>query len=265
MTERDRNMTETAASKGPVRLLHECARLAGFDPATGWPDELPFKGVVNILAGEWKLSDAGRKEWARMLSAAIKPGGGLTTIEKVTTVQPLPRGIGRRLSQNSTWNHWAHGREPEMLYMPAPETRVSYYVTRAALAAWLRAIGETAETLSPCALRWLGDEWQPAQEPETGTTGKPGGKVEAKKDTIRAILAAIKKLDPEFLPEAMPGQKADFFALCREYDPQAFKTVTLDTFDGYLSGLCKFGQGARPSDYYREIAPRIGVKRIKSD
>jgi hypothetical protein len=178
-------MTETAASKGPVRLLHECARLAGFDPATGWPDELPFKGVVNILAGEWKLSDAGRKEWARMLSAAIKPGGGLTTIEKVTTVQPLPRGIGRRLSQNSTWNHWAHGREPEMLYTPAPETRVSYYITRAALAAWLRAIGETAETLNPCALLWLGDEWQPVQAPETG---KPGG--ERKRSEGAAAVAS---------------------------------------------------------------------------
>ncbi len=89
---------------------------------------------------------------------------------------------------------------------------------------------------------------------------------EAKKDTIRAILAAIKELDPGFSPETMPGQKADFFALCRAHDPEkAFQTVTQSTFNDYLKGVCKFGRGARPTDYYRKIAPRIGVKRMKAD
>lgn len=87
---------------------------------------------------------------------------------------------------------------------------------------------------------------------------------EAKKDKIRAILAAIKELDPEFSHEAMPGQKADFFALCREYDPQAFQTVAQSTFNDYLKGWCKFGNGAIPTDYYRKISHRIGVKRIKT-
>lgn len=92
---------------------------------------------------------------------------------------------------------------------------------------------------------------------------KPG-KVSAKKDTIRTILMDIKELDPEFSPETMPGQKADFFKLCQQVDPKAFKFITFVTFDGYLPGLCKFCQGARPTNYYLDISPRIGVKRIKS-
>lgn len=94
---------------------------------------------------------------------------------------------------------------------------------------------------------------------------KPKGKLEAKKDTIRAILDDIKELDPEFSPETMPGQKTDFFMLCREHDPEKeFKTVVQSTFNDYLKGLCVFGRGARPTNYYREISPRIGVKRIKA-
>jgi hypothetical protein len=110
-------------------------------------------------------------------------------------------------------------------------------------------------------IAWLGDERQATQAPENAA--EPG-KVEARKETIRAILAAIKELDPEFSHFAMPGQKADFFALCREHDPPAFKYVVQSTFNDYLSGLCKFRQGARPTNYYREISPRIGVKRIKA-
>lgn len=161
-------MTENRdrATKGPIRLLHECARLAGFDPARGWPGELPLKGVVNILAGAWRLSDEGRKEWSRIVSAAVKPGGGLPTIEKATTFQPATRKIGS-LAGNGRFSHWATGLDPELAYTPPPETRVTYYVTRAALAAWLRAIGETTETISACALAWLGPDWQatPKLEP----------------------------------------------------------------------------------------------------
>lgn len=94
-------------------------------------------------------------------------------------------------------------------------------------------------------------------------TQKANSKLQAKKDTIRAILAAIKELDPKFSHETMPGQRVDFFSLCQEYDPQAFLTVTQSTFNDYLKGWCKFGNGAIPTDYYRKISPRIGVKRIK--
>jgi hypothetical protein len=51
----------------------------------------------------------------------------------------------------------------------------------------------------------------------------------------------------------MPGVKADFFAVARKYNAALDKSeATLDT---YLSGLCRFKQGATPSDFYAKLFP----------
>jgi hypothetical protein len=234
-------MTETARPRSTSRILHECARQVGFNAADGWPSELTLWELALVLSDV--ANDV--ETWQSVIAATPPP----------TITRQLPR----------------HEEEKRLNRACRPEQhgyRLAFWeelvsvklVEREAVAAWLRTIGETSETLNPCALAWLGENRAP-ESAGSETASKP----DAKKDTIRAILTAIKKLDPEFSPEAMPGQKADFFALCREYDPQAFKTVAQSTFNDYLKGLCQFRPGARPTDYYREIAPRIGVKRIKAD
>lgn len=169
-------MTEKTATKGPVRLLSDCAKLSGFDPAEGWPDELPVKGIINLLAEAWRISNEGRKEWTRLVSAAIKRGD-LVTLDKSRTIPGKTVKVGS-LAGYGKPNHWATGHDPQLGYTLPPETIVTLYATRTTCAAWLQAIGETTDTLSACALAWLGDAWQERQEPETATS-KPRSKAKA--------------------------------------------------------------------------------------
>ncbi len=83
-------------------------------------------------------------------------------------------------------------------------------------------------------------------------------KVDAKKEKIRAILGKIEAADCEFSRDAMQGRKADFFNLCKTLERESFAYISQATFDDYLPGLCKFMPGARETDYYRDIAAKLG-------
>jgi len=224
-------------------LLMRAARIAGFDAANGWPDALTFNELAALqYPEEGSASGCGmgpsykslkQLDFWELLNAFEKRGD----VQAVKVDRPMPVQVldGGPLAK---WPCDA--------------------IERPAAVTFLKSIHEEPGEF---VREWLGSEWQPTQAPESAA--EPS-KLEARKETIRAILAAIKELDPEFSHFAMPGQKADFFALCQEHDPLAFKYVRQSTFNDYLSGLCKFRQGARPTNYYREISPRIGVKRIKS-
>lgn len=83
-------------------------------------------------------------------------------------------------------------------------------------------------------------------------------KVDEKKEKIRAILGKIEAADCEFSRDAMPGRKADFFDLCKTLERESFIYISQATFNDYLPGLCKFMRGARETDYYRDIAAKLG-------
>lgn len=190
-------MTEKTATKGPVRLLADCAKLSGFDPAEGWPGDLPEKGIINLL---------GRKEWARLVPAAIKHGD-LVTFETSTTTPSKTVKVGS-LPGYGGFNHWATGLDPKTDYTLPPETIVTRHVTRAALATWLQAIGETTDTLSACALAWLGPEWKEAPGAGAGAGAEPSTSIERRKKD-----ALIKELEGRWpsiksdLRHAYPGDK----------------------------------------------------------
>jgi len=181
--------------------------------------------------------------------------------EKVIDSRARRIGFARRDSEN-TWLE--RDFAPRTMQVEKKEPREVQALTRPTFAAWLRFSGfgedEGQEKPSEHVRAWLGLEWEKAPG-----ASKDSSKVESKKAKIRAILAAIKELDPEFLPDAMPGRKVDFFELCRELDPEKeFKTITPATFNDYLPGLCKFCRGARPTDYYSKNASQIGVKYNKT-
>lgn len=199
-------MTEKTALKGPVRLLSDCARLAGFDPAEGWRDELPVKGVISLLAGTYKLSNEGRKEWTRLVFSAIKRDK-LTTIKKSRTIPGKTVKVGSMAGYNS-FGHWANGLDPQVAYTQPPETIVTHYITRASLAAWLQAIGETTETLSACALAWLGPEWKEAPGAGAGAGAESSTAIERRKKEV--MIKELESIWPSIksdLRHACPGDK----------------------------------------------------------
>lgn len=83
-------------------------------------------------------------------------------------------------------------------------------------------------------------------------------KVDTKKMEIRAILGKIEAADCEFSRDAMQGRKSDFFDLCKTLERESFIYISQATFNDYLPGLCKFMPGARETDYYRDIAAKLG-------
>lgn len=82
-------------------------------------------------------------------------------------------------------------------------------------------------------------------------------KVEGKIREISRILDAIKAVDPEFNPSSMPGRKQDFQQLCIQLNKPMF-SIALSTFSDYLIGVCLFGPGARATDYYVNLATKLG-------
>jgi len=98
----------------------------------------------------------------------------------------------------------------------------------------------------------LNTEWVSAQ----ANTEKPS-KVDKKRNEIRRILALIKKIDLDFNLTSMPGRKADFHDLCIQQNNILF-SISLSTFNDYLTGLCTFNSGARKTDYYKKIAEKLG-------
>ena len=94
-------------------------------------------------------------------------------------------------------------------------------------------------------------EWDKADEL------RKGNKVDLKLQELRRILDCIKAVDPEFSSSSMPGRKEDFHKLCQQLNKPMF-SVALDTFNDYLKGVCTFNAGARATDYYVNLAPKLG-------
>jgi hypothetical protein len=86
---------------------------------------------------------------------------------------------------------------------------------------------------------------------------KPIGKLEQKKIELKRILGLLKLVDVKLDFENMPGRRIDFQKLCIQLNPVMF-AVDAETFNDYLPGLCKFNSGARETDYYANIAPKLG-------
>ncbi len=82
-------------------------------------------------------------------------------------------------------------------------------------------------------------------------------KVEVKIKEIRRILESLKTADPAFDPTAMPGRKKDFHDFCIQMNRLMF-SIASATFNDYLAGVCRFNPGARATDYYTNIAPKLG-------
>lgn len=267
-------MTET--TKSAIDLLYEAADIAAFTAADGWPVELTPKQLIALMVGHEWLPQFGKPRPVTIEHpdgtiehlgntfnhAAMETGtdraskraacrriekmlhdGGLVIEERSETIPQQPKRV--LVLTGGT-----------ILKEQPPEIRRWAAVTKSAVRDCLSTIGKAP---SECIRAWLGPEWN-----EAPGASKDPSKVESKKAKISAILAAIKEFDPEFSPDAMPGRKVDFFELCREVYPQEFKTVTQSTFNEYLPGLCKFGRGARQTDYYQNITPQIGVKYNKT-
>ncbi|MDP2804311.1 MAG: hypothetical protein Q8O24_00055 [Gallionellaceae bacterium] len=86
---------------------------------------------------------------------------------------------------------------------------------------------------------------------------KAPSKVDTKLAEIKRIIELIKIADTEFDPLDMPGKRIDFKNFCLQINKKLF-SVSDETFNDYLVGLCKFNSGARETDYYKKIAVKLG-------
>jgi hypothetical protein len=96
------------------------------------------------------------------------------------------------------------------------------------------------------------------QRPSDGTLGQRGtggGRISRSAAApLEKLLSKLEANDPNFSRMKMPGQKADFLALAIKVEGL---DLVLSTFTTYLKGVCKFRQGARPTDYYRKALERL--------
>ena len=130
----------------------------------------------------------------------------------------------------------------------------------------------------PCSLadvrRWVELNWPEIPEnlalalEEAAPGNAPGGEGQAtapekrtaqRRAILTRILEDLREVDPTLNPDAMPGRMVDFLTLCQAVDRHLF-TIQLDAFDKARKGLCRFTQGARATDYYREKLPAIRAK-----
>lgn len=122
-------------------------------------------------------------------------------------------------------------------------------------------------------LRWAMKEWEwplcrdliplcekyKAADDEAQLAVIKPSKVSSKKAEISSILDRLLVADPNFNRQAMPGRKVDFHELCKKLDQQrSMFYVSIATFDEYLHGLCAFKPGARQTDYYEQLLPKLG-------
>ena len=73
---------------------------------------------------------------------------------------------------------------------------------------------------------------------------------------IRILVEIAKraaKAEEDFDVKAMPGTKKELYELAMKFD--YFPTGAFKTFDSYIKGLCQFKQGARKTDFYRNLFP----------
>jgi len=135
------------------------------------------------------------------------------------------------------------------------------YVTPAGALAWAQGKGfiippELAGMASP----------HPADETQPSTTIAPDNEPVAKRKAPDIFVAALFRLIAEigkraagkgmlFDVTAMPGTKADFRALAIEFDGRLIKAPS--TFNDYLAGLLRFKEGARETNFYRDLFPEL--------
>jgi hypothetical protein len=70
------------------------------------------------------------------------------------------------------------------------------------------------------------------------------------------LLVEIVRRDHELDISRMHGVKNDLHDLAKKYNVK-FNGYSESTFSDYLEGYCKFGQGNRPSDYYKKLFPDL--------
>lgn len=103
-------------------------------------------------------------------------------------------------------------------------------------------------------------EAAPGKAPgKEGQATAPEKRTAQRRVILTRILEALREEDPALNPDAMPGRMVDFLTLCQAVDRHLF-TIESDAFDKARKGLCRFTQGARATDYYREKLPAIRAK-----
>ena len=244
--------------KSRAMLLTKAARMAGFDAAAGWPAELCDVSLACLFAEVETCRHGNDADlWLDMIDNAIKSG----ELEPARFVKP--NDGGGDLVIMCVRGGW-------------------HYLTREAVADWLRLVGETPGEL---ARAWLGDLWQVGKAAgdeivgaggtatDTASKAKAGGRPKGQQGEqlqkiIDALSAWATKNGESFDSNSMPGQvgKADtdgsFHWLCAKLYPSEFRKGE-KAFKGYRAGRCVFPAYAKTSDFYSraigDIAQSLGV------
>lgn len=72
------------------------------------------------------------------------------------------------------------------------------------------------------------------------------------------IAKRAEKAGQEFNVDSLPGQKIDLHELGRQLDREL--ECKESTFSTYIKGLCKFKQGAKRDDFYKDLFPELFKK-----
>lgn len=199
-----------------------------------WVEPLPAPDTDNVT---------GTKKYLTIHEAAS------ALAEKYRLDKPAMESLRERMMEAARRGELVVRDSQGFTYTPSP-AEIHYYmlerVSADDLNAWFEKQGVEYRLDKP------GHEQQSDHAP-----GK-ASKVDAKKEKIRAILSKIEAADGEFSRDAMKGRKADFFQLCQTLEHESFAYISQSTFDDYLPGLCKFMPGARETDYYLDIAAKLG-------
>jgi len=164
----------TEKPKSATRLLTECASIAGFKSADGWPEELEQSQLTRLLAGTKNHKSEAFGTWSQMVGDAIKAGSlEARIVERPTPA--LPRGVRQNGIASREWA--AEFQSPRQALAKSLLRRA--YVNRSACVKWLQAIKENPEGLSDCARMWFGEALQgfggEIPRPQTITEAKSGG------------------------------------------------------------------------------------------
>ena len=99
----------------------------------------------------------------------------------------------------------------------------------------------------------------PPPDPGQAVAPLPGSGPIPRRERLARIMEALRELDPDLDPAAMPGTKADLLELCKAADtrPKQF-SISLRTFDNCITGWLQFA-GRKPgiTDYYRNRLPAL--------
>lgn len=99
----------------------------------------------------------------------------------------------------------------------------------------------------------------PPPDPGQADGSLPGSGPIPRRERLARIMEALRELDPDLDPAAMPGTKADLLELCQAADtrPKQF-SISLRTFDNCIAGWLQFA-GRKPgiNPYYRDHLPAL--------